>query len=82
MLWRKPRSSRGRAGHGCDGGTSLAAECGTNMCGTNICLGEWELIQPSFPFNAIMDSSQLCKICDRGEGEEDQVGFRALILLL
>ena len=58
MLWRKPRSGGGRAGHWCDGGASLAVECGTNMCGTNICLGELELIQPFFPYNAIMDPSR------------------------
>ena len=42
-------------------------------------MGESELIQPSFPYNAVIDLSQQCKICDRG-GEEDQVGFGALIL--
>ena len=69
----------------CNGGTSLAEECGTNICGTNICVGEWELIQPSFPYNTVMDSSWRCKICDRGgekgrgKGEEDQLGFGALI---
>ena len=71
------KTMSGRARHGCDGGTSLVVECGTNMCGTNICFCEWELIQPSFPYNAVMDLSWWCKICDRGgkgrrrEGEED-----------
>ena len=46
------------------------AECGTNMCGTNICVCEWDIIQPSFPYNTVMDSSWQCKICDRGEGEK------------
>ena len=45
------------------------------MCGTNICVGEWELIQPSSPYNAVMDTSQQCKICDRGgNGREEGKG--------
>ena len=81
MLWRKLGSGGGRAGHGCDGGTSLAAECGTNNC-----VSEWELIQLSFPYNVVMDLSQRCKTnmieeeARREEGEEeDQLGFGALI---
>ena len=73
MVQRKPGSGGGRAGHRCNGGTSLAAEYGTNMCGTNICLGKWELIRPSFPSNTIMDSSWRCKICDR-VGEKGREG--------
>ena len=84
MLRRKSASGGGRARHRCDGGASLAVEYGTNMYGTNICLGEWELIQSSFPHNAVMDLSWQCKKCDR-EGEKgregDQVGFGALIYL-
>ena len=53
------------------------------MCGTNICVWEWELRQPSSPYNAIMDSSWQCKKCDKGEGrvegKETNLGFGALL---
>ena len=53
MFRSKPGSGVGSVGHRCDSSTSLVAECGTN-----ICVGEWKLIQPSSPYNAVMDSSQ------------------------
>ena len=61
MFQRKPSSGVGRAGHVCNSGAGMVAECGTN-----ICVGEWELIQPSSPYNAVMDLSWRCEICDIG----------------
>ena len=45
------------------------------FCSTT-CVGEWELIQPSSPYNAIMDSNQQCKIHDRGGGKGREEGKR------
>ena len=74
--------SGSRARCGSYGGASLMGECGTNMCGINICSVQYN---PTFlPYKDVMDPSWGCKKRDgegkgRREGKEDQLGFGALI---
>ena len=60
--------------------------CGPSGLATS-CVGEWELIQPSSPYHAVMDSSwrdlqpgsNVKFVTEREGEEEDQPRFGALI---